>query len=327
MNMQRTVKLVTEQHPFSLGSLDLECAVGQLEDGTYVDILTGRKVEAVFGTTHSRGKNIVQEVTCEHRDKLIYVPGFLAAQNLQPFILPHMKQNFMPYTYKIKGMTAYGYDVDILRDICVIYSRASRAGVLLESQSRIANQAIDLLESLAGVGLHARVQETVGWHRGNLKSLHERYLLEIPSKWAPRFEQEYWEGAFKLHGTRFDPSHHHPAWVKGFVFRSVYAFVPDAIHREVSERNPVIDDEWRRKDHQHQWYSEEGKTKLIDNQIVRVICAGRQVQWKEHRRKEFWDKLAQMCQDEQVITAAWDEGLKGIADYGTDDLPLFTSGI
>ena len=43
------IRLVTERKLIRLGELELECAVGQLADETYVDLLIGKKLHEVFG--------------------------------------------------------------------------------------------------------------------------------------------------------------------------------------------------------------------------------------------------------------------------------------
>jgi hypothetical protein len=74
---QRIVKLVTEVKPFQLGALDLECAVGQCTDGSYVDLLSSRRLEKELGnTSHSHGSKIVQVGSTQTLSKMVQVPLF-----------------------------------------------------------------------------------------------------------------------------------------------------------------------------------------------------------------------------------------------------------
>jgi hypothetical protein len=327
---RRSVKLVTERKPLQLGPLTLECAVGQTEDGNYVDLLSGRKLEQQLGEkSHTHGLSIVQTASSTDNTEKVYIPRFLAAQNLRDFATPEMTQYFLPYTYKVHGMTAYGYDVDILRAICVLYSRAWRAGVLTPQQMRTANEALDIQEALAGVGLHALVQEAVGWHRGDLQNLFNRYLVEVPEAWRKLFHRAYCELAFALHGRHF--SHQHPRWFMGFVRRSVYDWIPLALNDELDVRNPIIDTQWRRRVKKHQLLSPNEGRKLLTDQISLVMIAGKKTRKYAKRfgkslpmcRAYFWQELRDICEEEHVVQAAWDDALSRGDDAGVAGLPLF----
>lgn len=330
MQEKRQVKLVTERKPLQLGELTLECAVGQHEDGSYIDLLIGKNLHEVFGNRGRHHENIVLLDSLNDKSIKVYVPTFLAAEGLRQFILPSMWKNFKPYIYKTHGMTSYAYDVDIIRDICIIYSRAWRNDQLLPQQSRIASQAIDLLEALAGVGLHALVQEAVGWHRGDLQNLFNRYLVDTPEKWREMFHRKYCQLAFDLHGRTF--SHKHPRWFMGFVWRSVYKWVPQVLNDEINVRDPIIDAYWRRKVKKHQILSIDEGRKLVSDQIGLAMIAGRKTQKYAKRlgktlvtcRPYYWQELRDICEEEQLIQAAWDRALAREDDQGSLGLPLFS---
>jgi len=326
----RNVRIVTPIKPLTLGELELDCAVGECEDGTYVDLFLGKKLRQVFGDRNHGNHVDIDLLGSSPEDRKAHIPRFLAATSLREFLSSEMLPYFMPYTYKAHGITSYAYDVNILRHICRIYSRAWRRGVLDPLQIRIANQAMDLLDALAGVGLGALVQEAVGWHRGDHLHSFNRYLLEIPSKYRPLFIKPYCELAFALHGKAY--SHKHPKFFMNFVYLTVYRYVPGVIDEEAKRRNPVIDSKHRRRYKKFQYYSPEGKEALIHDQIIRTIGVGNQTKKKaeEERvtlvslRPFFYKTLREQCEEQQIIEIAWEKGLQGKTDdQGTTGLPLF----
>jgi len=85
-----------------LGDLTLDCAVGQLPDGSYIDLLIGRKMHQVFlpsaNKIHHDYIDLLESSTTEFEK--VYVPRFLATEGLRGLIEPAMVHRFMPYTYK-----------------------------------------------------------------------------------------------------------------------------------------------------------------------------------------------------------------------------------
>jgi hypothetical protein len=327
---RRQITLLTERKPLVIGGLTLECMVGQKEDGTKVDIISGRGLEREFGQKGHHGtKSIVLldaglPYTVEN-----YIPQFLAAKNLWEVATPDLRQHFMPYIYKIHGMTTYGYDVEILKTICALYSRAWRAGLLDPQQIPKANLAMNLQEALAGVALHALVQQACGYEWSDYQKLLETYLVEIPLKWKELFHRKFCELAFALHGRKF--SHKHGLWFMGFVHRAVWVWVPQCLNEEINRRNPTIDQRWRRRKKKHQFCSEEEGRALITDQIKLVMMAGRKTlkhaqrtgRLFHHCRPYFYQELKDLCEDEQVVQVAWDRALHREHEADWHDMPLF----
>ncbi len=122
------------------GDLDISCAV--LDDGRRV--LTARgMISALTGGAAKDGKM---------GRSLERLQPYLPAERVGP-------SEFIT----LSGSPAHAYDAQALVDICRAYSRARRDGKLHPKQEHLADKAQIILESLAGVGIAALVDEATGY--------------------------------------------------------------------------------------------------------------------------------------------------------------------
>lgn len=113
-------------------------------------------------------------------NRLINVPAFIDAQNLQPYIDQEVKALIKPIEYLDGKSTQIGYNAEILHAICNLYLRARRDGVLAPKQVHLAEKAEIIQSAFAKVGITALVDEATGFQKDRkhdaLRLLLGRYI-------------------------------------------------------------------------------------------------------------------------------------------------------
>lgn len=128
----------------------IACAV--LDDGRRV---IGR--EAMLRAIGRSGATSVQH---PNEDLVCTLPGFLAADNLKPYVSKGIGEFASPVVYRtLAGKTAHGYAAELLAETCGVYVTANAAGVLTHKQRAIAVACQLLLVGFARLGLIALIDE------------------------------------------------------------------------------------------------------------------------------------------------------------------------
>ena len=136
------------------------------------------------------------------------LPNFIAAKNLLPFISPELRGVLDPIDFVNKhGQRASGYRAELLQMVCDVYLDARNAGVLTESQERVAAQAEILVRVFARVGILALVDEATGYQRDRasdaLARILEKFIATELQPWVKTFPDEFYEQLFRLRGLDF----------------------------------------------------------------------------------------------------------------------------
>ncbi|MDD1518451.1 MULTISPECIES: hypothetical protein [Bradyrhizobium] len=93
------------------------------------------------------------------------LPAFLTVQNLKPFIGEELIRVANQIEFRTKqGLKAFGYAADFLSEVCDVFARAQRAGVLKTTQRNIAHRAGIIAEHLEGSGAMRIIDEATGYH-------------------------------------------------------------------------------------------------------------------------------------------------------------------
>ena len=91
--------------------------------------------------------------------------------------------------------------------VCDVYLDARKAGVLTESQERVAAQAELLIRGFARVGIVALVDEATGYQRDRasdaLAKILEKFIAKELQPWVKTFPDEFYEQLFRLRGLEF----------------------------------------------------------------------------------------------------------------------------
>ncbi len=122
----------THYGELKIGEITIPCAV--LQDGTR--LITQRGMFVALGRHKNPSKG---------QDAIDSRPGFLAANNLSPFISNELERSWTPVRFRLpkgsggaKGNIALGYDAKILPYVCNVFLDAKEQNKLLPNQEHIA---------------------------------------------------------------------------------------------------------------------------------------------------------------------------------------------
>ena len=233
-------------------------------------------------------------------NRLINVPAFIDAQNLQHYIDKDVMELIKPIEYSNGKSIKIGYNALILPTICDLYLKARRDGVLAQKQEHLAVKAEILQSSFAKVGMIALIDEATGFQKDRkhdaLRLLLSKYIAEGLQKWLHTFPDSFFSELDKLYNHTPTVSYQRPQYYGHFINKYVYEPIEHGyVKAKLNELN--ITEDGKRKAHFHRWLTEEGRTILI-HQIGRV------------------QMLMEMCADiEAFKTAAIKQKRVSIAPY------------
>ncbi len=250
-------KVVKATHPGELKIGNVKIPVAVLEDGTRV--ITQRGMFVALGMHKNPGKG---------QSAIVDRPGFLAANNLTPFISEELARSWRPIRIKLskgsgglKGNIAFGYRAEILPMVCNVYTDAKEAGVLTRNQLHIAEAAKILHRGFAVVGIVALIDEATNYQevrdRLALQAILDKFLKKEFAAWAKRFPDEFYEEMFRLKGWQWRGMRvNRPSVVGHYTNDLVYDRLAPGIREELQRRNPP-DEKGQRKTKHHQWLTED----------------------------------------------------------------------
>jgi hypothetical protein len=247
--------------PLPIGDIELDVAVLDDKDNTRVINMTS--VFKAFGRV-PRSNN-----------RLINIPAFIDAKNLQPYIDEEVMSLIKPIDYSNGKAIKTGYNALILPAICELYLRARREGVLASKQikAQLAEKAEILQSSFAKVGLIALIDEATGFQRDRkhdaLRLLLSKYIADGLQKWIHTFPDSFFAELDRLYKNEPTTSRKRPQYYGHFINRYIYKPIE---HGYVKNRlNELNIDELtgKRRARFHQWLTEEGRT-IVTHQIGRV---------------------------------------------------------
>ena len=222
----------SRDHPLLIGDLEIPCYV--LEDGRRV--LHQRGMVKSLGMARggsSKGGG----------DRLHH---FVDGKALEPFVSKKLSEaTTEPIIFRTpRGAIAYGYEAQVLADICEAVLAAREAGVLQKQQLHIAQQCEMLMRGFARVGIIALVDEATGYQaerdRNELHRFLAMYLSEERLRWAKMFPDEYYRQLFRLYGWNYNPlSVRRPRLVGQLTNKLVYEKLPAHVLGELQRLNPV----------------------------------------------------------------------------------------
>ena len=143
--------------------------------------------------------------------RVIGVPVFIDAKNLQPFIDEDLRTVINKIQYvNLQGRVQDGFDATILPQVCDLYLKARECGVITQrNQLETAQKAEVLVRALARVGIIALVDEATGYQDARAKDALAKILEEFVAKelqpWVKTFPVDYYKELCRLHGLPFPP--------------------------------------------------------------------------------------------------------------------------
>lgn len=254
--------------PLNIGEIIIPCYV--LEDG--------RRVLSQSGLVASLGMKRGGKGRAGG-DRLL---SFVTGKGLEPYVSKElMDASNNPIKFRTtSGSLIYGYEAQILSDICEAVLAARQAGALQKQQLHIAEKSEILMRGFARVGIIALVDEATGYERvrdkDELQKFLALYLSEERLKWAKTFPDEYYKQLFRLRGWNYSPlSVKRPKFVGWLTNELVYKKLPANVLEELRTLNPVKNKKtWRRSSAHFQYLSPEiGQPDLRDHllQLIAVM--------------------------------------------------------
>lgn len=289
-NQEPLLLKTTHEGVLELGEKSINCAI--LEDGTRVLLQT-----AVFKAFDRPARG---------NARLIDVPVFIDAKNLQPFIDESLKEMISPIEFlNKKGKKTKGFNAKMLPLLCKIYLDAREAGVLTTNQLPLARNSEILLLGLANVGIVALVDEATGYQyerdENALQSILKLYIRSEFLKWTSRFPMDFYKELFRLRGWEFDEdSTKRPILVGKLTNALIYEQLPEGVLEELRKKNPKNGNGRRRFKH-HQFLTEDVGNPHLEKQLVAVTTLMRiSSNWRKFK-SNFNRAFPTKAGDQQIL--------------------------
>lgn len=249
-----------EDRPLRIGDMSIPCYV--LEDERRV--LTAAGMQEALRI--ARGGSMVAGMS---RLEL-----FARGERINPFIISDLFDRVRNPIHFLTpaGVRAYGYEAELLVELCEAVLAARSAGRLQKQQLPIAQQCELIMRGLARVGIVALVDETTGFQevrkRDALHKILEAYISPELMPWTKRFPKSFYEEMFRLHKWPYDPeSVARPGVVGKFTNTYVYEQLPPGVIDELRRKNPK-DEAGRRRARLHQYLSDDVGNPHLERQIA-----------------------------------------------------------
>ncbi len=229
MDKKKILK-ATHEGKLNIGNVELDVAV--LEDGTR--IITQSAVFKALDRP-SRGNA-----------RVIGIPVFMDAKNLQPFISNDLRVMINRIEYKnLNGKIQQGYNANILPLVSDLYLIARENGVItLPSQLETAKKAEILVRALSKVGMIALVDEATGYQhdreQDELQKILKAYISEELLPWQKKFPDIYYQELFRLNGWDFTVKgiQNRPSCIGRWTNTIIYEQLPQDVLKTLKERTP-----------------------------------------------------------------------------------------
>ena len=232
-------------HPLKIGDLEIPCYV--LEDGRRVLV----RSSIISALDMSEGS--ASAATTGDR-----LSKFIATKSLRESVPPELSKVINhPIKFRTPmGNEAYGYEAEVLADLCEAVLSAKEKGNLNYQQEHIADKCQILVRGFARVGIIALVDEATGYQdvrsRQALEEILQKFISAELLKWAKRFPDDFYRELFRLRGLHYSQiTSKRPSYIGHLTNDIVYARLAPAVLEELKRVVPK-DEKGRRKHKFHQ---------------------------------------------------------------------------
>lgn len=203
---------------------------------------------------------------------------FIARDRISPFVSQELATKIAsPIVFTTPtGSKAYGYDAEVLVELCEAVLKAREAGVIQKQQERIAQRCEVLVRGLARVGIVALVDEATGYQeirtRDALSKILEAYISKELLPWTERFPLQFYEEMYRLHNWTLDPAGRgKPGYVGKLTNALVYERLPEGVLSELKASNPIEPGTGRRRFKHHQFLTQDVGNPHLEKHLAKVI--------------------------------------------------------
>jgi len=275
-----TEKILKATHEGTLKIGDKELAVAVLEDGTRV--ISRNAIFRAFGRT-KRGRK-------KDEIRVLNMPSFIDANNLQPFIDADLRGGLIPIEYRnLRGKLTAGFAANILPLICDVYLAARLDGKLTAAQLPLAIVSEILVRSFSKIGIVALVDEASGYQydrdRDDLNKLLSVYLSEERLKWARMFPDEFYRQIYRLKKWPYPQGTGRTPYIGKLTNQYIYEKLPPGVLPKLRELNPKNPLTKRRPATFHQHLSVDiGQPDLRDHLLQVIALLRASANWNIFKR-------------------------------------------
>ncbi len=221
------------------------------------------------------------------------MPLFMTQNWLKPFIhadLLAVAKFPIPFANPQAPGVVYGYQAELLPELCAAIIEANRQGATTSRQEGIVERASILLRGFAKVGIIALIDEATGYQRVRaeraLAEILKEYLSEELQPWVRTFPYEFYEQLYRLREWGEPaPNGKMPSAIGRDTVDLVYSRLAPGVYEEVTARTPRLSGgelKWRLS----RWFSpNQGHAKLrkhIDGVIVLMKSS---IDWKDFKTR------------------------------------------
>jgi len=203
---------------------------------------------------------------------------FTHQDRLKPFLSNDvLERTALPIKFiTTTGTIAYGYEAEVLANICFAVLDAAKDEKLQKQQAHIVRQCEILVRGFAVVGINALVDEATGYQevrdRSSLRKILDKYLKKEWAAWAKRFPDEFYMEMFRLRGWEWRKmSVNRPSVVGKFTNDIVYERLAPGVLDELKKLNPV-DEKGHRKHKFHQHFTDDVGHPALSQHLHAVIA-------------------------------------------------------
>lgn len=251
-----------KEAPLKIGNIEFECAV--LTDETRV--ISERAFSRAIGAKRA-GSHWVRR---KHDPTGAYLPVFLSAKNLRPFISIELTSALSEPTVYVAsgGQRAYGIKAQLIPQILDVWLKARDAGKLTASQLPFSKVAEILMRGLAATGIIALIDEATGFQdlraRDYLAKILEAYIVQEIRQWVRTFPASFFKEICRLKNIKFRADMKLPRYFGHYINDLVYSRLAPGVLADLKKKNPVVEETGRRKHKHTQWLTEDfGHPKLL----------------------------------------------------------------
>lgn len=241
---------------------DLKLNVAVLNNG--VRVITHSAVFKALGR-EARGNS-----------RMIGIPAFMDAKNLQPFISQELQKMIGKIEYVDKNnKVQFGYNASILPLVSDLYLKARESGVIKQgNQLHTAYKAEILVRSLAKIGIIALIDEATGYQykrdKNDLQIILGAYITDEVAKWQLTFTEDFYDQIFRLWKQTYNkakPKQSRPAFFGTLTNKYIYQPIQDGVVLD-EIRQKAGDD--KNKARFHQYLTKDIGKKHLVKQITEV---------------------------------------------------------
>lgn len=223
----------THEGELRIGENVLNCYV--LEDGTRV--ISRNAIFRAFGRTH-RGRK-------KDETRVLNMPAFIDANNLQPFISKELMDGLKPIRFHdLNGKLITGYPAIIIPLLCDVYLEARQKEALKKAQEPLAKASEILLRSLSKVGIIALVDEATNYQyereKDALQIVLQAFISKELLKWQKLFPDMFYYEIFRLNGWEYTVNgiKKRPGVIGTWTKELIYNQLPKGVLDELIQKTP-----------------------------------------------------------------------------------------